>query len=376
MSTQRPLKNLHVKKIAILNLRQEYTLSGQSNSHRFLKNLLKDTDIELNNDFTRKTEKRAQGIPLLNLANIKKWQNSFHEVEILILKIPTPAQVFFASQFFGTFPGRLVYWIDSQNWQSLPIKPPLQLLRNEPILTAMRLISNRNFWFRFSQKKSTLLVVSSKTQKKQLLSIAHPQSSIHVIPNGTLLEENITQYKGKKFDKDKFVLGYIGHARMVKGLPDLLWVLNKLKKTGYSFETRLAFSGIGKKKLVNSFRNANFSTEGLVNKAEFYNSLDLLILPYWTDSATVVFPNVLLESLYFGVPVVTTKLNITLELFDQGNLAHFFNPRDRTALYRKVADILDGTTRLPSSTSLQQYFKNHFSKSIITKKWLELLLSS
>ena len=163
---------------------------------------------------------------------------------------------------------------------------------------------------------------------------------------------------------------------MVKGLPDLLWVLKKLKKTGYLFEARLAFSGKGKKKLVDRFRNAEFSTEGLVNRTEFYNSLDLLILPYWTDSATIVFPNVLIESLYFGIPVVTTKLNTTHELFDQGNLAHFVEPRDRSALFQKVVDILDGTIKLPSSISLQQHFKKHFSKSIITKKWLELLLSS
>jgi glycosyltransferase involved in cell wall biosynthesis len=100
--------------------------------------------------------------------------------------------------------------------------------------------------------------------------------------------------------------------------------------------------------------------------------LRALIAPFWTDWGTQTFPNVLLESLAFGVPVITSDLPVCRELFGD-DLAIFVRPNDPHGLARTLQEIDHGQRALPNADHLRAHFEKHFSRKIIRARWREIL---
>lgn len=70
----------------------------------------------------------------------------------------------------------------------------------------------------------------------------------------------------------------------------------------------------------------------------FYRRADVVVLASRTESA----PNVLLEAMAYGRPVVATAVGDVPEILDHGRLGHLVQPGDRTGLSKAIAAPLPG----------------------------------
>ena len=147
-------------------------------------------------------------------------------------------------------------------------------------------------------------------------------SPLQNMPSGDLFRSKA------KFDGKIVKIGYLGHPYAHKGCVDLIQsslILNDER------QFTAAFSHSGSKKVRRYWTAMGGSAIGTVNPDEFLSNLDLLCLPLYADFGTMVFPNVLLEAMRVGVPILTTKLPSIIELVGENPpfpLIEEVNPRN------------------------------------------------
>ena len=80
---------------------------------------------------------------------------------------------------------------------------------------------------------------------------------------------------------------------------------------------------------------------GRVDVAHFLSTLDVLALPYRLTIGQNAFPNLVLEAMQVGVPLVTTDLPLLRELVRDGRAALLAAPGDAASLADALARLLD-----------------------------------
>ena len=360
--------------IAVHTLRREYAWSGEARSLRYLRLTLQGTGFEL---VAGADGIDLHGSPLKLLTDnaLRRMGRAGHEVwrgaEMLLLKIPTAGQLPMALAASHGFPGRRIVWIDGRVWQPLPVRSLGKLLSTQLGLTAGRLALDRPQWMKLSSGEEADIVVASRTQQQDLAPWLTPNLRVHVIPNGSFSGQ--PPPRPARDPSRPFTVGYLGNGYQVKGTGDLLESLDLLRQRNVPVHARFALSGLEAAELGQEAGRRGHEVVGLVNPQEFFASIDVLVLPLWSDAGTMVFPNVLLESLYYGVPVVVSDLQVTREMFDADGLARFVPPRDPHALALSLEDVARDPSILPRAQALQRHFEAHFSEKIVSNGWLHLL---
>jgi len=360
--------------IAVHTLRREYAWSGEARSLRYLRLTLQGTEFEL---VAGAGGIDLHGSPLKLMTDnaLRRMGRAGHEVwhgaDMLLLKIPTAGQLPMALAASHGFPGRRIVWIDGRVWQPLPPRSLGKLLATQLALTAGRLTLDRPQWMRLSSGEEADIVVASHTQRQDLAPWLTPGLRVHVIPNGSFSGK--PPLRPQRDAERPFTVGYLGNGYQVKGTGDLLTAFDLLRPRNLPIHARFALSGLEAAELGQEAGRRGHEVVGLVNPQEFFASIDLLALPLWSDAGTMVFPNVLLESLYYGVPAVVSDLQVTQEMFGSEALARFVPPRDPQALARALADAVDNPSELPQPEALQHHFEAHFSEKIVRTAWLRLL---
>jgi glycosyltransferase involved in cell wall biosynthesis len=108
----------------------------------------------------------------------------------------------------------------------------------------------------------------------------------------------------------------------------------------------MAWSGIGDRRSVESRIGAlglsrRVNRVGRVNVAQFFSELDVLALPYRLTIGQNAFPNLVLEAMQVGVPLVTTDLPLLRELTADGRAARLARPGDPSSLADEVNRLLE-----------------------------------
>ena len=353
-------------KILAFSLREEARISGEAASFRLLEDVLDKLGIALE----RAPAEPSRGSPTFDairrLAHLKKIADA-NACDTLIVKIPTAAQLPIVCSVTRGFRGRVVYWIDGLLWRaSASVSQWWDFLMKEPLLTAARALINNTLWTRAVGSRALEIVVSSQVQARELEPLL-PRAHIHVVPNGTP-----EQAAGASRPERQFTAGYIGHAYLVKGVWEMLEAVRILERERVELPFRCALSGLGSARYQREATGARIEVLGEVDRAEFFASIDLLVAPYWVAWGTQTFPNVLLEAMQHGVPVLTTDLPVCRELFP-GDLAHFAPPHDAPALAAALADLALARRALPSPDRLRAHFAAHYSTAHIAAGWRRIL---
>ena len=101
--------------------------------------------------------------------------------------------------------------------------------------------------------------------------------------------------------------------------------------------------------------------------------LDVLILPSISDED---FPNVILEAMALGKPVISTRLAGVPEQVIDGETGFLVNPRNVDELKLAIKELCNNTTlRLQMGRAAVYNFEDKFTAEIAVKKYMALYKS-
>ena len=212
-------------------------------------------------------------------------------------------------------------------------------------------------------EKTDLVVVLSKHQKEYLSTISpNLANKIKIIPNAIdielfrKLDKNIEKVES---NNSAFTFLYVGQLIKRKGIGWLLKALKILEKSNKNIKLIIVGDGEYRdyyKKLVNDLNlNQYVEFKGGINdknKLTFlYKNCDAFVLPSLSEG----LPTVILEAIYFGLPVISTDNGGIKENF--GDCVIVVPPRDSIKLAQAMIN-LSKKDNIEDAKNLSKNFKN------------------
>jgi glycosyltransferase involved in cell wall biosynthesis len=187
----------------------------------------------------------------------------------------------------------------------------------------------RGVFFRLGLKKCKRVVAQSNIVKNDILS-RFPQASIEVVPNGITLPR-------KKANGDKIV--FLGRLNKVKGIEYLIDAVRKIENCP---ELVIAGSGPEEAELKNRAKGLNVKFAGRIPDAnDLYMQGRFFVLPSLSEG----LPQVVLEAMSFGLPVIATRVGGIPDVIKHGRTGFLVEPGDSEDI-RKYIELLLADERL------------------------------
>lgn len=197
------------------------------------------------------------------------------------------------------------------------------------------------------------LVVSSRYQARQLRHLGFP-GRIHRVPNGVdtarfrpatpAEQEDARAALG--VDGDPVIL-YYGHTSSWKGLSVLAEALPRVLRQHPRATVLLSLTsyGAGTAPLLASLARARLAGRVVVHGPghvpQLHAAADLAVLPAPAAVGTACFPNVLLECMAGGVPIVATAVGGLPEVVQDGRTGTLARPGDAGDLAARLSQLAD-----------------------------------
>lgn len=200
------------------------------------------------------------------------------------------------------------------------------------------------FLLRFHNK----IITVSNTMKDQLVKSEFKEDRITVINNALVVDDYIINRDDQKFrneyfiSKNKIVVANIGRLSPEKGQDiflksakniltknnDLIFVLIGIGQEEESLTALVNQLGITDNVIFTGYRE---------DMIDIYNSVDLVV----QSSSTEGMPNVILESLLMGIPVIATDVGGTSQIVEHRVNGFLIDAQDISALNRAMSEFVD-----------------------------------
>jgi len=197
-------------------------------------------------------------------------------------------------------------------------------------------------------------IVASEYQRRQLREVGY-RGAVHLIPNGVDLrrfcpatpEERAAERQSLGLPKESLLISYYGHLTPWKGVLHLVRAFAAVAARVPSAILVIARTGYGSEEPL---LRAELDRLGVASRAVFLGKLDPAVLLRASDVAvvpavaavgTAVFPNVLLESMAAGLPVVATQVGTVAEVVRDGVNGVLVPPADSDALACALIRLLE-----------------------------------
>lgn len=206
-----------------------------------------------------------------------------------------------------------------------------------------------NAWMtrRAIRRADTLLTVSEAMRRHAVTHYGADAERTHTIVNG--FDTDVFRPRSQAalraqlgLAADARVIAYVGRLVETKGLVELLDAFAALRKTNPRLHLALVGDGVMRAQLVAMIEEKGLggcvSMPGAVEPpgvADWIGASDVLTLPSWSEG----YPNVVVEAIACGRPVVATDVGGTREIVDAGN-GLLVPPRDSAALAEALARAL------------------------------------
>lgn len=254
----------------------------------------------------------------------------------------------------------------------------ISFLRSEPLTNLLRFCINNTFFAALSPYAADTYIVSSKYQQGQL-----SKRKVLIIPNltSTSRYKRTDKLKARKtfnFPNDAFVVSYIGHFLVYKGINDLLAAFAQLSMTQNGVRLALAFSGIGHldkaKKLATKL---NITDKvfflGSVNVGDLLSASDLLAVPYHYSFGTNWIPSILLEGFSVGVPIVTSDLAPLRELNESREVLALARAGDHRHLASTISMLMNDGKKLEAAVRNQgELMYTTLNPDVLVKRYIKV----
>ncbi len=220
----------------------------------------------------------------------------------------------------------------------------------------------------------------------RLVELGLPQNKSFVIYNGTDLDF-IDSIKTEKDSNDENIrLLHVGRLVPNKGILDLLKVFNILRKKG-SDNLKLEIVGYGKQEAE---LKSYVSGQNLIHDVIFHGAMsnksvvnkmkesDIFILNAQTDSEneTEGFPNVILEAMASGIPIISTVHAGIPEAIVSGKHGILVPEKDNEALLNALKELINNPDlRKELSLNARNRVETEFSEDILCQNMNQLVQS-
>jgi glycosyltransferase involved in cell wall biosynthesis len=194
-----------------------------------------------------------------------------------------------------------------------------------------------------------LLTVSEAMRQYSIREFAAAPDKVHTIINGfnTAVFKPIDQIAMRAkhgIKPDEKLIIYVGRFVEAKGMRELITAFQQLAKADPKVTLALVGDGVMKGELMELVRSTGLLERvhlpgGLAPEAvaEWINAADVLTLPSWSEG----YPNVVVEGVACGRPVVATDVGGTREILHNGN-GILIPPKDASRLATALRDALNG----------------------------------
>jgi glycosyltransferase involved in cell wall biosynthesis len=194
-----------------------------------------------------------------------------------------------------------------------------------------------------------LLTVSEAMRQYSIREFGAPADKVHTIINGFNTKvfrplDQIALREKLKIRPDEKLIIYVGRFVEAKGMRELIAAFKQLALADPKVSLALVGDGVMKTDLLEMVRSTGLhdrvhlpggqSPEGV---AEWINAADVLTLPSWSEG----YPNVVVEGVACGRPVVATDVGGTREILDQHN-GILIPPKDASRLASALQEALNG----------------------------------
>ena len=236
--------------------------------------------------------------------------------------------------------------------------------------------NRKDFYHHWVQKVADAFVCVSGLVYTLQSSTAYKQyrTKFHLIYNGI----NTSLLEPKKRTLHSVLrVGYAGRIVENKGIKVLLEAIKIINKH-YSLPCELYLAGQGKlafeMQCKNFIRQNNLSchwqTFGTTNKSNFYNEIDIFVLPSLVKES---FGLALCEAMYSGIPVITTNNGAQGEIVENYISGLLVRPNNATEIAQKIMEITRNPVKYQQmSQAGHSRIKNNFTVEIMTNKLNQL----
>ncbi len=232
------------------------------------------------------------------------------------------------------------------------------------------------YMIKISISKATAVIALSNYGKKILIKNNIQKNKLYKISIGVKNQKKNTIITRSNYLKKKYIL-YVSHFYRYKNFEQLIFAYSNLPKI-----TRLDY----RLKLVGNFSDQKYLKylKKLSNKLEVDNSIDFIpgvnekiLNSLYKKASLFIFPsriencpNILLEAMSFGLPVLVAKTQPMPEF--TGNVAKYFKLDDQIDLSKKINFLLS-SKRILNYMSKMSYLKSkQYSWDLFTKKVIDL----
>lgn len=242
-------------------------------------------------------------------------------------------------------------------------------IRKDPFSKFLSLLSNLNFGLvdQIASYSHNLIREANLAKYHRKTIIMHE----HFV--------DFTEFTIKKtIDERLNVVGYIGRLSAEKGVLNLVDAMPLVRKK----KTEIRFMVCGDGALADQV-GKSIKTGGLEDITEFtnwiphedvpryLNALKLLVLPSFTEG----LPNILLEAMACGTPVLSTSVGAVPDIIKDGETGFLLGSNNPAHIADKIIVLLNNPQLLSKvSANAYRWVRNNFSKEKTVEVWREALL--
>lgn len=237
-------------------------------------------------------------------------------------------------------------------------------------------ILNRPYWFLISFLESDKIIVLANHFKDQILSMGYNKPII--VETTTVNKEYFNNFNQPiQPDNGFYHILFMARVEENKGVFELLYAFEKLNTLYSDVALDIAGKGAALQSLkdyvkLKRIRNINFhdyvSGE---KKIRLYQMASVLAFPSYHGEG---MPNTVLESMAFGLPVITTKVGGLVDFFQNGKMGFWVEPKNSEQLFEKLKFLyLNKEEGRQIGEVNKKYAESHFMSDVVAKRLISHL---
>jgi len=212
-----------------------------------------------------------------------------------------------------------------------------------------------------------VVCISKNVEQKWNEKMSQPFEQSYVMHSGSLVAVS-ANYK-KDFNNDKTNILFAGRLIESKGVQDLIQALHLIEENIGEWHLNVVGSGPFKDNLIELADRLIPSKVSFIdftsNINEFYKNSDLCIFPSHEFEGLM---NVVIESMSFGCPVITTSGNGNEEIIEDGVDGYIIEPKNIKSLGDKISFVIANRASMQIvSNSAIKKIQNNFSWEKVIK---------